>query len=201
MTPSASNTSTMLATLEEAYGGREAIVEQLSGLSDPRAQRVVALLVDPQWSGKSLADLCRTTGIAHSTMLMLLREGSVTRAVASAHVQFQRRLPEVVDKISEAAVGGLVPCPCTIGGQVAVNKDCSKCRGTGMMYTNPSLPHQELVLDVLGVTPKSGPMVQTNVNVQQNVAVGGIFDTFVKGQGRRAPSPPVLDATPVAVKE
>lgn len=191
---------TMLTTLEDAYGGRVAITDQLSTLTDPRAAKVVALLADPQWSGKSLGDLCRACEVSASTLLVLLREGAISRAVAQAHLRLQTRLPKVVDRIADAAEGGLVPCGCTVGGQQDAIPGCPMCRGTGQSYNKPSLPHQELVLDVLGVTPKAGPSVQTNVNVQQNVSLNaGIFDAFVKGS--RSPQPaatrPVIDTTAV----
>jgi len=201
--------TTMLAALEEAYGGRDAVLDQLAGLSDPRAQKVVALLTDPSWRGKSLADLCQAAEVPQSSMLMLLREGALARAVAQAHLRFQGQLPQVVDKVVEASLGGLVQCRCTIGGQKDALHDCPQCRGTGKMVVNPSLPHQELVLDVLGVTPKPGPLVQTQVNVQQSVAIGGIFDAFVKGSRGGPPSPAprssssgeTITVTPVALTE
>lgn len=186
----------MLATLEDAYGGRPALADQLSTLTDPRAIKVAHLLADPKWSGQSLSDLCKACDVAPSSMLMLLRDGALARAVASAHLQFQRRLPEVVDSVSHAAIGGLSVCKCTVGGQVGAQPDCPQCRGTGHAYTAPSLPHQELVLDVLGVTPKAGPSVSVTTNVQANVAVGNIFDAFVKGNAKR---PITIDA--VAIKE
>lgn len=187
MSTNTSGTSATLSTLEDAYGGRSHLVDMLGTLTDPRAIKVTALLSDPQWCGKTLSEVCRAADVTPATVLMLLRDGAVTRAVATAHLRLQQRLPAVIERVADAAEGGLDVCRCTVGGQKQALDDCPQCRGTGHSVRQPSLPHQELVLDILGVTPKPGPAVSVTTNVQQNVmAVGSIFDTFVK-QGRPAP--------------
>jgi hypothetical protein len=198
----------LLDSLEDAYQGRDGMIHALSATSDPRAARLASLLSDPQWRGKSLATACADADIAPGTVLMLLRDGAISHAVADAHLRLQARLPAVVDQIADAAEGGLVTCPCTIGGQKDALPDCPRCRGTGQTVSAPSLPHQELVLQTLGlVGGKGGGAVNVNVQQQQTVVAGGgsgIFDAFVKTPLPKPSSRPpdiVIAATPGAMPE
>lgn len=174
------SSTALLDSLESAYDGRDGVCDALSASADPRAARLATMLSDPQWRGKSLADTCYDADLAPSTVLMLLRDGAVTRAIAEAHLRLQARLPAVVDRIADSAEGTLTACHCTIGGQRAALPDCGTCAGTGKKPQVPSLPHQQLMLDVLGLTSKGGTQVAVNVQQQAVVATTGVFDAFVK---------------------
>lgn len=200
-TPTDSTPATMLATLEEAYGGRQVVLDQLSASTDPRAIKVAQLLSDPTFKVSSLADVAKAAEVAPGTLLILLKDGAVSRAVAHAALRLQRRLPTIVDKVADAAEGGFEPCSCTVGGQRPAVPDCSRCAGFGQVPVRGSLPHQELVLDVLGMLPKTGPLVAVNNTVQNSVSVGNIFDQFVKSPAAARTPAPVIDVTPTAIKE
>ena len=170
----------LLNSLEDAHDGPTGLAETLAESTDPRALKLAAMLQDPQWRGKSLAEIAYDADLAPSTIVLLLRDGAVARAIAHAQVRLQARLPKVVDTIASAAEGGLVLCGCTVGGQIEPLPTCPTCRGLGKKPTPGSLPHQELILEVLGLTSKGGGVA---VNVQQNVAIsqaGSVFDAFVK---------------------
>lgn len=94
--------------------------------------------------------------------------------VAKAAVD--KHLPEVVETIAQAAVGGKQRCPCTYGDagvHVPPYAKCMQCGGRGYLIVAPSLDHQKLMAEMGGLTAKGGGVT---VNTQVNApTLGGDF--------------------------
>jgi hypothetical protein len=158
----------------DRLGGRDAL-RQLADepgatpAETARRDTLRALLDDPATATWSLRTLCETAGFAKGDFRSLLKtyEARLGQAVAKATVD--AHLPDVVETIAQAALGGKQRCPCTYGDdgvQMPPYAKCMQCGGRGYLVVAPSYDHQKLLVEMGGLTPKAaGVTVATQVNV------------------------------------
>jgi hypothetical protein len=147
-----------------------------------------------------LDEAVKDAGINAREFMSIFREASVAKAFTEANLALSDRLRDVAVDVADKATNHTEPCECTLGGKQQPNEKCQKCQGGGLVYFRGSLPHQQMVFETSGLLKRGGGV---NVNVQQQVAVGGggIFERFVKATDEAAYGKKVIDVEPQVVEE
>lgn len=177
-----------LRKMEDALGGREALSDTLSDLSDvdsqdPSVQKATALasmLADPAHSSKSLATLCAEVGLSVGKFLKLFHDAKAARSFSITLSRFHDDLPRMADDIMKKAVTRKVKCRICkgIGRQhdaegKLTKLACSKCFGTGVVVEESDYQRQKLAAEITGLVQNgSGTRVQVNTQVNVNEATG-----------------------------
>lgn len=176
--------TTSLKALEEAIGGREALVAALAHA--PRSKDLdylLGLLGDPTESGKSLAYLCAAGGVTAGELLDAYKSGIVAQAQARSMPSVAEGLPKVVaDTFRRAApyvdtcyqckgLGTFVPEP-SAEEPDPVPLDCPVCGTKGILTYPGDLEHKKLAL-TLGGFGKAGSGVNVQVDNRQVHLHGG----------------------------
>lgn len=187
--------------LDQAMGGREGLIKHLEyAPHNAKLEILLNVLADPQRTMLSLNEAVKDAGITAREFMSIFREASVAKAFTDANLALSDRLRDVAVDVADKATNHTEPCYCTLGGRRDPNPKCQKCWGEGLVYFRGSLPHQQMVFETSGLLKRGGGV---NVNVQQQVAVGGggIFERFVKATDEAAYGKKVIDVEPERVEE
>lgn len=173
-----------LAKVEEEYGGREALREQLLfAPQTPKSQRLVDLLFDPGRERDSLRVLCSAAEITPFEVLGMLRESAEALYRTQADQMLAAKLPGVMADVADKAVDTVVPCPCTIGigGSFEPDPRCPDCKGRGVVFREANFEQQKLIFESAKLLPKAQvKMDNSSKTLVVNSSKGDIFDAFVK---------------------
>lgn len=173
-----------LAKLEEAIGGRDALVAALSHAPKSKdLSYLLGLIGDPQRAGESLADLCATGGITAGELIEAYKSGELNRAAALGAREVGAGLQQVVKDTMEKAAPHEGPCSYCQGlGQVTPEPTkkvpnpepgpCEACKGAGRLLYPGDLEHKKLALDMGRMLSGKGGGVNVQVNQQVGVMVG-----------------------------
>jgi hypothetical protein len=171
--------SASLATLEQAIGGRLALVAALSHAPKSRdLDFLLALVGDPSYAKAPLADLCAKGGITPGELIEAYKSGEINRAQALALQKVGAQLEQVAADTMRLSLPHDVTCTACWGtGSVTPEPTktvpspqpgpCDDCGGTGVITLQGDLEHKKLALDMGKLIAKSGGV---NLNVNQNVA-------------------------------
>lgn len=176
--------TTSLKALEEAIGGREALVAALSHA--PRSKDLdylLGLLGDPTEAGKPLAYLCAAGGVTAGELIDAYKSGIVAQAQARSMPFVAAGLPKVVeDTFRKAApyedtcygckgLGRTTPDP-TEEDPNPEPVPCPLCAGKGTLRYEGDLDHKRLALK-LGGFDQAKPGVAVSVDNRQVHLHGG----------------------------
>ncbi len=172
-----------LAKLEQAIGGRDALVAALSHAPKSRdLAYVLGLVGDPRETDTPLAELCARGGITAGELIDAYKSGELNRAQAvAAHAvgaqlgavaadTMRRALPEEVVCDRCAGTGTFVAEP----SKKVPNPEpepCTLCQATGRRTLEGDLEHKKLALDMGHLLVKGGG-VNVQVHQQTNLLVG-----------------------------
>jgi hypothetical protein len=187
--------------LDQAMGGREGLLKHLEHAPhSAKLEILLNVLADPRRSMLKLDEAVKDAGITAREFMSIFREASVAKAFTEANLALSERLKDVAVDVADKATNHIEPCKCTLGGKQPPEEKCQECKGSGLVYYRGSLPHQQMVFETSGLLKRGGGV---NVNVQQQVAVGGggLFERFVKATDAAAYGQKVIDVEPEDVKE
>lgn len=143
---------------------------------EPRQEQLLRLLNDDARLKDSLAYLCMEAGVKAPTLMDLYRQGQVRLAETDMFTNVRKVVATV---IAQAKAGELI-CPKCKGSEQFAGANCTRCDGTGRIWHEGSLPHQEMVLQATEILKKGSGL---QINMQQNTVIGGgstLFDRFVR---------------------
>jgi hypothetical protein len=187
--------------LDEAMGGREGLLKHLEyAPHNAKLEILLNVLSDPGRTMLRLNEAVKDAGLSAREFMSIFREASVAKAFTEANLALSDRLRDVAVDVADKATNHTESCECTLGGKQQADEKCQKCKGQGIVYFRGSLPHQQMVFETSGLLKRGGGV---NVNVQQQVAVGGggIFERFVKATDEAAYGKRVIDVEPERVEE
>jgi hypothetical protein len=199
-------------TFTKAVGGRDALVDVLSVASAaPEMSRITSYLIDPRYDRWSLRRICTLAGITVADLFAAYKRALIARAHIEATKIIADKLPPVVEDVMVRAAPADVVCTLCNGlrelqpvkaGLAPIT--CPRCKGTGMIRSEPDLDRQKLALDLAHLTPKKGGfMIQQNQIAASASALAspgsGVLEQLQQAVGemlfsptrRRAMSPPL----------
>lgn len=177
--------STSLARLEQAMGGRDALVAAL--VHAPKSKSLdylLGLVGDPQYATTPIATLCAMGGITAGELIEGYKSGVLHKAQALSTKAIGEHLPAVVEETMRLAMqheddctacqglGCLTPEPSEADPNPGPI-DCPVCGGCGRLRYDGDLEHKKLALS-LGKMLDKGAGVNVQVNQQQNNYGGGV---------------------------
>jgi hypothetical protein len=171
-----------LTTIEQALGGRKAVVAALSHA--PKSgdlTYILGLIGDPRHAHRALADLCAMGGITGGELIAAYKTGEINRAQALAIQKVGERLDQVAADTMRLAIPHEITCgDCRGTGTVTPEPTkkvpnplpgpCEACQGAGILTADGDLEHKKLALEMGKLLPKGGGL---NISMQQQVAVLG----------------------------
>lgn len=169
----ASRVETAMSNLENAVGGRDALVSALQHA--PQTEElafVIGIIADPRNDASSLAAICRDAGISIGKLWQFFKDADLAQAQVLAIRSVNRQLVAVVDDVLKRSVEYEMVCDVCYGldmGKTArgLPKPCPNCGGKGFRKVEPDLKRQEMVLRMGGLL-KDGAGVNVQVNQQTN---------------------------------
>ena len=176
-----------LEQIEDAAGGRDAIISSLSlATLDKKQQFFLDLLCDPKRGKDNISTIARDAGLTPLQILDLFRSSAFASAHAIASAHLSTALPEIVQDIAAKSVDATVACPTCLGSGYLSGATCLNCDGRGQVFRASDLDRQKLVLEATGVV-KKGPGVNVQVNQQVGIMQpGAFFSKWVKNSDEAA---------------
>lgn len=172
-----------LAKLEQAIGGRDALVAALSHAPKSRdLVYVLGLIGDPGEANTPLAQLCARGGITAGELIDAYKSGELNRAQAVAAKEIGAKLGEVAADTMRRALPEEVVCDHCEGTGTYVPEPtkkvpnpeptpCKPCGATGRRMLQGDVEHKKLALEMGHLLVKGGG-VNVQVNQQTNLLVG-----------------------------
>ena len=157
--------------LDKKIGGRKGLLEAALVSQNPKAPILAELCLDRAFSRSGTKDLARKAGMGAEEIVDLYRNKKWLEATLNLH----EKLPEVIAGAVEDAAPSRVVCEECRGK--LVDKDgnlCWLCKGKGDIRKPGDQKKLEFVGEAVGMTSKSGPMVQVNTQIN----APGQTDTF-----------------------
>ncbi len=127
--------------------GREDIAASLVATGNPRASRLLDMMLDPAYTGLSFGQLCSRAGISAGEVMHLFLQRNVTEGL----IRMARYLPEIMEDIALAAMGHTEPCGECVGTGRTGDSACPHCSGTGEIRMLGNLRETRLVLQAMGI--------------------------------------------------
>ena len=93
--------------------GREDIANFLLGSGNPRASRLLDMMLDPAYKALSFGQLCSRAGLSGAAVMRLI----IQRQLAEGMIRMARHLPDIMEDVTLAALDH--------------NVTCMKCAGNG----------------------------------------------------------------------
>ena len=113
----------------EANTGREELAMCLEASGNPRADRLVAMMLDPAYASLSFGKLCSRTGLSAMEVAHLVCQ----RKVIEGMLRMSFHLPDIMENTALAAKGRSEACRrCKETGAIE-NLPCADCNGTGVV--------------------------------------------------------------------
>lgn len=171
-----------LENIEEAAGGREALIDNLLLTTlDKKQQHFLNILADPARAKDSISTIARDSGLKPLEIIDLFRSSAFAAAHAVAMGKLATALPSVVDDLTAKSIDSRIECPQCLGEKnLTDGVQCPMCWGKGEIFRASDLDRQKIVLESTGVTKKGAGMA---IQVNQNVGVVGssaLFSKYVK---------------------
>ncbi len=113
--------------------GQDELAEVLTHAADPRAHRLMAMLLDPAFQGHSFSTLCSRVGLNLVDLLDLMRRCKLDQGI----IEMARHAPEIMGDIAKDAQSRMVCCDhCGGAGKITAGEaelDCPLCDGVGQI--------------------------------------------------------------------
>ena len=163
---------TILRRLEASIG--EELPTTLHHSGDPRAMRLLELLMDPAYSRHSFAKLCERAGVGMVELVDLFRRYKLDLGI----LKMSKHVPAVLEDTAIDAKASMVCCKrCDGLGYVSGEdeiRNCPACEGTGKLR-QPGNPHaRQVVFRANGLTA-TGPHVTVPSTVGEVFDIGPIL--------------------------
>lgn len=155
--------------LEQAIGGREALVDALTIATDPETEYVLGLVADPRNDDRSLSALCDEGNISPGQLLRIYRSAEGARAQVLALREVHKEVPNVARDVMRRSQNHYAICgSCNGSGKIweitrekgqTISRqqvECSTCNGSGEILSDASLDHQRMALELAGLLAKGG---------------------------------------------
>ena len=131
----------------EASVGREDITACLVATDNPRASRLLDMMLDPAYAGLSFGQLCSRAGLSGGEVTRLICQ----RQLAEGMIRMSLHLPDIMENVALAARGRSQPCWKCQGVGVADNARCADCHGAGEVRIPGDISAVRMVLTIAGV--------------------------------------------------
>ena len=89
----------------EGCDGREDIANFLLGSGNPRASRLLDMMLDPAYKALSFGQLCSRAGLSGAEVMRLI----IQRQLAEGMIRMARHLPDIMEDVTLAALDHNVP--------------------------------------------------------------------------------------------
>jgi hypothetical protein len=147
---------------------RDEIEMFLADVSSPKCELMVAMLQDPAYRSKTLAQMCKLSGLSMTELQHIVMDGLKQLALMNMHAD----LPHLMDDVVHDARSHMETCPRCDGLQVLPfgengTRPCPSCKGAGEIKRVGDRHARDLIFESAKLTGQKGPMVA----IQNNVAV------------------------------
>jgi hypothetical protein len=131
----------------EANAGREELAMCLEASGNPRADRLVEMMLDPAYAGLSFGQLCSRTGLSAIEVAHLVCQ----RKVIEGMLRMSFHLPDIMEDTALAALGRSEPCRRCKESGIVDNLPCADCSGTGEVRVLGDFRAVKLVFQLCGL--------------------------------------------------
>ena len=131
----------------EANTGREELAMCLEASGNPRADRLVAMMLDPAYASLSFGKLCSRTGLSAMEVTHLVCQ----RKVIEGTLRTSFHLPDIMEDTARAALGRSEPCWKCRGTGTVDNLPCADCNGTGEVRVLGDFRALKMVFQLCGL--------------------------------------------------
>ncbi len=146
---------------------RDEIEMFLENAADPRCETFVAMLRDPMYQSKTIAQMAKLCGMKMTEVQHIVMDGMKQLAMMNLH----SNLPEIMEDVVGDARTTSESCPRCDGLMVVPfgengTRPCPSCKGTGSIKRVGDRHARDLIFESAKLTGQKGPMVA----IQNNVA-------------------------------
>ena len=188
---------------ETAVGGREELLNILQHCppTSVGASLISKLMTDPAFTNSNayaLHTLCKKHRIPFNAVVQAFRDAKLAQIAINTLNQVADHVPEVVEQLVSDSTNRWEPCTiCTGSGRIhrineqgefafdsegsALTQLCFDCRGKGKKYVRHDFSNRSKLLDLAGLRPDKGPLVQQTFNQQANLSLAS--SSFIPGDG------------------
>jgi hypothetical protein len=133
----------------ESDAGRENIADCLVATGNPRASRLLDMMLDPAYETLSFGQLCSRSGLSGGEVLRLICQ----RQLADGMIRASSHLPDIMENLALAAKGHEEPCGQCQGQGVFGKAQCFRCEGSGHVRVPGDLGTIRLALEMFWILP------------------------------------------------
>lgn len=132
--------------------GEDELRSMMAYSGDPRAQRLLEMLMDPAYRGHTLAKLCEKVGLKVVDLLDLFRKFKWDVGT----IDLYQQLPQIVKELAADAKSSQAACKrCDGEGKLNLGapeeKSCPQCDGTGQVRVPGDQQAARLILQITGM--------------------------------------------------
>lgn len=131
----------------EAGAGRENIAACLIASGNPRASRLLEMMVDPAYQALSFGQLCSRAGLSGGEVMRLICQ----RQLAEGMIRMAYHLPDIMENVALAALGRSGTCVKCAGNGNVSGAPCADCRGSGQVRVRGDIRAVRLVFEMFGI--------------------------------------------------
>jgi len=132
--------------LEADLTARE-IAKALVVSANPRAHRVLDMMLDSAYSHLSFGQLCSRAGVSAAEVLRLFFQQQIVEGM----IRMARHLPQIMEDTALAAMGRTEACGECVATWRTGGSPCPHCSGTGEIRMPGDLRATRLVLQAMGI--------------------------------------------------
>ena len=142
----------LMRRFETGIGGQDELKSMMAYSGDPRAQRLLEMLMDPAYRNHSLGKLCEKVGLRVVDLLDLFRKFKWDVGT----IDLYQQLPQIVKELADDARSSQAACGrCdgegTLGVGESEEKSCPQCEGTGQVRVPGDPQARRLFLQLTGM--------------------------------------------------
>ena len=133
----------------ESGAGRENIADCLVATGNPRATRLLEMMLDPAYEGLGFGQLCSRAGLSGGEVMHLICQ----RQLAEGMIRMAYHLPDIMEDLALAAKGKEETCPQCQGQSAFGGVKCLRCEGLGYVRVPADLRIMRLAFEMFGLLP------------------------------------------------
>jgi hypothetical protein len=133
----------------ESGAGRENIADCLVATGNPRATRLLDMMLDPAYEALSFGQLCSRAGLSGGEVLRLICQ----RQLAEGMIRACYHLPDIMENLALDAMGRNEPCATCCGEGILGTASCRRCGGSGSLRFPGDMRRIRLALEMFGILP------------------------------------------------
>lgn len=188
----------MWSIIDQKIGGRKGLLEAALASPNPKAALLAELCLDKAFSSAGTKALAKKAGLEADEVVDLYRNRKWLEATMALHEQ----LPDIIGGAADDAKPKLVPCvECKGKGKIKRPdkedwESCWVCGGFGEIRKSGDKDKLRFIGDAVGMTGKSGPAIQNNIQVNGGV-VGTSFEDMVRRSSIQVNRPKQIEVVDV----